>query len=305
MFSRRRHRRSLTILMYHRFDCVPDAARKLDEQLRYLRRHFAPLPLAAAAQRLVRKEPLPHNALCISVDDGHADFRDIAVPALIRHGLPATLYVTTNFVDGAEWLWFDRIEFALLHSRRSRLVTPGVDKEFDVATVEQRRACFHELMTIAKGLPDQERRRLPGAIASALDVRLPDEPPPQYAPVSWSDLRALRRSGVEVGVHTRSHPVLSRVEDPVALDDEIGGARQRIETELGAPPLSFCYPNGRPEDISLQVVEAVRRADLDLAVTTVRDRAYPGADPLQLPRIGVGPELAPGYFRRLVSGLST
>jgi peptidoglycan/xylan/chitin deacetylase (PgdA/CDA1 family) len=38
----------------------------------------------------------------ITFDDGTADFTEHAVPALARHGLPATLYVATQFVENGE-----------------------------------------------------------------------------------------------------------------------------------------------------------------------------------------------------------
>jgi peptidoglycan/xylan/chitin deacetylase (PgdA/CDA1 family) len=38
----------------------------------------------------------------ITFDDGTADFTEHAVPALARHGLPATLYVATPFVESGE-----------------------------------------------------------------------------------------------------------------------------------------------------------------------------------------------------------
>lgn len=35
----------------------------------------------------------------VTFDDGTADFADVAVPILARHGVPATLYVATDFVE--------------------------------------------------------------------------------------------------------------------------------------------------------------------------------------------------------------
>jgi hypothetical protein len=94
------------------------------------------------------------------------------------------------------------------------------------------------------------------------------------------------------------------VNDATALRNETLGARQEIEAALDRPAPTFCYPNGQPEDISTEVVAAVQEAGFTTAVTTVRDRVRRPADPLRLPRLGVGPELPFGYFARLVSGLA-
>jgi len=46
------------------------------------------------------------RGVVITFDDGTADFGDVVVPALQRHGLPATLYVATKFVnDGDAFPW--------------------------------------------------------------------------------------------------------------------------------------------------------------------------------------------------------
>jgi peptidoglycan/xylan/chitin deacetylase (PgdA/CDA1 family) len=300
-FARWRLRNTLTILMYHRFGWVPDARARLERQFGFIRKHFTPLPLSDAASRL-RTGGLPPRALCITVDDGHADFRDIAAPALEAHGLPATLFVATDFVSGRDWLWFDQLEYALRSTQHPSLSHPATGEPLALGTDLERRACFAALLEHAKDLPDEARRSFPRRIAGAIGVTIPASPPPEFAAVTWDDLKAMRH--VEVGVHTRSHPILARVGDAARLRDEVLGARQEIEAALGRPATSFCYPNGRPEDIGADVLAAVQQAGFDAAVTTVRDRVTRPADLLRLPRLGVGPELPFGYFARLVSGLA-
>lgn len=57
---------------------------------------FREVPEALAAGR---------TAVAISIDDGLADAADNAAPALLRHGLPATLFVPSGFVGGSSrWL---------------------------------------------------------------------------------------------------------------------------------------------------------------------------------------------------------
>lgn len=299
--ARWRLRDTLTILMYHRFAWVPAARARLERQFAFVRRHFTPLALSDAASRL-RNGTLPHRALCVTVDDGHADFRDIAVPALQAYGLPATLFVATDFVSGRDWLWFDQLEYALRGTRKVVMPHPVTGEPLPLDSGAGRRACFTALLEYAKQLPDAARRTFPGEIAARLGVPIPALPPPEYSPVSWNDLRAM--PGVEVGVHTRSHPILARVSAATGLRDEILGARHEVETALDRPAPTFCYPNGQPEDISAEVVDAVQEAGFTAAVTTVRDRVRRPADPLRLPRLGVGPELPFDYFARLVSGLA-
>jgi peptidoglycan/xylan/chitin deacetylase (PgdA/CDA1 family) len=48
-----------------------------------------------AALRDGRREPM----VAVTFDDGTADFADVAMPVLVEHRVPVTLYVATEFVD--------------------------------------------------------------------------------------------------------------------------------------------------------------------------------------------------------------
>jgi len=100
------HQLVLTIFAYHRVLPMPDPLRPgevvaevFEEQMRFLSRHFAVLPLLEAA-RLLQKRNLPARACCITFDDGYADNLTVAQPILEKYQLPATVFVATGYLDG-------------------------------------------------------------------------------------------------------------------------------------------------------------------------------------------------------------
>ena len=112
----------ITILIYHRVGGGSDSEVDLDpemfeRQLEYLSENHRVVSLddavaeladgtstgwaaesTSADNRAVADES-SQRAVVITFDDGTTDFTDVVVPALDRHGLPATLYVATRFVD--------------------------------------------------------------------------------------------------------------------------------------------------------------------------------------------------------------
>ena len=58
-------------------------------------------------------------------------------------------------------------------------------------------------------------------------------------------IERLHAAGVEIGAHTQSHPILSKISDADARR-EIGESKSRLEAIIGAPVTTFAYPNGRP-----------------------------------------------------------
>ena len=83
--------------------------------------------------------------------------------------------------------------------------------------------------------------------------------------MSWSEVKALDAAGFEIGGHTRTHPVLTKIYDDRKLDHEILEAKKITEKQLGHEIVSFAYPFGMKND---QVLSAVSRAGYSIARTT-------------------------------------
>jgi len=143
--------RSLSILTYHRVVAEPDAlvpdhvcAEEFDGQLAVLARWFRVLPLSEAVARL-RAGTLPARAACVTFDDGYADNAHIALPLLLKRGLPATFFVAAGFLDGGR-MWNDSVIEAIraaqgdtLDARCAGLGALGI------ATLDERRKAMEGL----------------------------------------------------------------------------------------------------------------------------------------------------------------
>ena len=115
----------VTILIYHRVGGGSDSdvdlpVEQFERQLEHLAEHHRVISLDEAVSELTAGAATgwattsdddgdahassgdARRPVVITFDDGTDDFTDHAVPALARHGLPATLYVATQFVDGGE-----------------------------------------------------------------------------------------------------------------------------------------------------------------------------------------------------------
>lgn len=96
----------IAILIYHRVGgrtpiSVDLPTALFDEQMAFLTDRCQVLSLTDAAELLEAGEPpaddRPH--VVVTFDDGTADFVDEALPVLERHGVPATYYLATEFID--------------------------------------------------------------------------------------------------------------------------------------------------------------------------------------------------------------
>jgi peptidoglycan/xylan/chitin deacetylase (PgdA/CDA1 family) len=88
---------------------------------------------------------------------------------------------------------------------------------------------------------------------------------------TWDDWRRAVTNGHEVGSHSLTHPLLTKVSDRGRLRDEIAGSADIIEAKLGVRPVSFAYPESDVNDF-------VRKMVLDVYVFDRADcRVWGGA----------------------------
>ncbi|MFJ4618558.1 polysaccharide deacetylase family protein [Streptomyces sp. NPDC088812] len=98
------------ILMYHAVAAEPNGATRalsvtpeaFAEQMGLIAdRGLTPLTTAGLAARWRSGRPLPDRPVLITFDDGYEGVHRHALPALARHGFPATLFVSTGWIRGA------------------------------------------------------------------------------------------------------------------------------------------------------------------------------------------------------------
>jgi peptidoglycan/xylan/chitin deacetylase (PgdA/CDA1 family) len=105
---------------------------------------------------------------------------------------------------------------------------------------------------------------------------------PEY--LNWEQIRYLASNGIEIGGHTRTHPLLTTLSTSDS-NIEIAQGKQEIESRLGKSIATFCYPTG---NYNSQVVNQIKNAGYVAAVTMTQQRKASYSDDLfLLPRLGV------------------
>ncbi|HMR68789.1 MAG TPA: polysaccharide deacetylase family protein [Rubrivivax sp.] len=106
------------VLTYHRFG--PRASKmtvtpaQFEAQLQWLaRERFSVVRLSDLGEFLAGRRALPGRSVVITVDDGYNSFHRYAFPLLLRYGVPATMFVYTDFVGAGDALsWAQLRELA-------------------------------------------------------------------------------------------------------------------------------------------------------------------------------------------------
>ena len=293
------------ILMYHRIAdelldhwCLAVSPAHFEEQLDVLRRTRRPMPLSKFVFDFMAGT-LAHDAVALTFDDGYVDNLFAAKPRLAVADVPASVFLATGYVGGAERFWWDELARLILLEDSPptfELTACGKSMYFDFSTepaaredgstpagsLKLRRAALWTLRETLRPLEDEERRSVLAKLRSIFGGR--DYHASLGRAMTSDEVLTLVADGlVTIGAHTVTHPVLPKL-DPAACHHEIEESKTVCESLIGAPVTGFAYPYG---DFDAGVREAVRTAGFAFACSVQSGPVTATSDIFALPRIHV------------------
>ena len=263
--------------MYHRFSSGPEPFKiqqsVFENQIKFLvKNKYTLISLQHYAEVLNgRRDDLPDNSVIITIDDGYWDNYTYAYPILNKYTVPATIFLVTDFINRKSWLWSNKLEFILKRSKLKSFEFPLGNKtsRFLVDNFQNWHRTQLKIFHYCSWITENQKNGLLNELAHYLKVNVPKETVCDFQPLTWEQIKEMNANGIDFGSHTCSHPILSKL-DLAALRHEIVGSKLVIEKEIGRSVTSFCYPNGQPDDIGKEVVNAVRNSGYTCAVTTIK-----------------------------------
>jgi len=240
------------ILMYHSVapdDLLPEvdpsnrlSPQEFGRQMAFLREHRNVVSMSELVAQIESGETPRAGTVCVTFDDGYLDNLTTAAPILDKHGLPATLFLPTSYIDRAETQWVDE-----LHGHFSRRTVDRLDLQHwglsaDLTDERQRSAIRREVHLRLLRATYVERRELLDAVRQCLRPR----GTPSRLTMNWDEVRELGRRfpRFEIGGHSRNHIDL-RTHRGALAEEEIAGCAQDLQRELGEGARHFSFPYGR------------------------------------------------------------
>jgi peptidoglycan/xylan/chitin deacetylase (PgdA/CDA1 family) len=287
----------LSILMYRQVRRAPDPlfpddvdARRLEQHLRLLTRWFRILPLDEAVRRL-RERSLSGPTACLTFEHGYAEHAQVVLPLLVRFNVSATFFVASGYLDGG-CMWPDAVSQVLRDAPGDRLnLARSGFGSYDIASISQRRAVLHMLLSVLRQMPHEERILRVQSMARQ----------PHPTMLSSDELLALHRAGMAIGAQTVGAPALSSISNAQART-EIADGRAVLQRIIQAPVRHFAYPGGIPgEDFEPRHTNMLRSQAFEGALTSAAGAARPDSDPFLLPRFTPS-DFSPARFLLRMAG---
>ena len=282
------------ILGYHRIGEVKDdfyqvcvSPENFAGHMEVLRECAYPISLSKLVQSL-KQNVLPPKSFAVTFDDGYADNLHVAKPILEKYDVPATVFICTGYM-GKEF-WWDELE-SLVTGSQTDLHTlhlqaggkPFEWHETNISSEAGQPSLRHEflraLYQFLLPLDVEDQNRAMGLIRSWSEVQSSGISTPRA--MSEEELLRLVDGGlIELGAHTRYHPMLPQLSFE-RQREEIQSSKEDLETLLSKKITGFSYPNGQA---TVYAKRLVREAGFSYACTSLHDVVRPGSDVYELTR---------------------
>jgi len=297
----------VVVLLYHRvaeLDNDPQllcvSLTNFARQMECLSRHYKPISLQALEDALFSGE-VPDNAVVVTFDDGYADNLWNAKPILECYNIPATIFVSTGYVDLDRELSSDILENCLLQPRRLpnilKLDIRGKSYSWQINELRNnveawnvttrdfptsRHRCYYELHRLLRPLNDRHRREALESLADWASCHTSARPDRRV--LNSDEIKILAKDDlIEIGAHGVSHLVMG--EQPLdAQWKEISNSKQYLEGSLNKSVTKFSYPYGGPGDVTGETIKLVQKAGFKLACANVPESVTRRSNLFFLPR---------------------
>lgn len=284
------------ILLYHRVGTsnVPGSfeqtsTSEFEAEMRYLAKNYEVLELPRIIQCLQTGEALPKKSIVITFDDGYKDNYLNAYPLLKKYHLPATIFLTTGYIDSPELFWWDKLRYLVWHSSVNKIELDQFGSYPLYSKIDRNKAVTNIERKLKQSL-ETTKNELMNKLADICRVDIPSNMNKEWV-VSWDEVREMSRNNIGFGAHTVTHPIMTKI----SLEKvrwEVTESKRRIEAELEQPINTFSYPNGHPDDYNNDIKQILREAGFNCALAASPSKVVVQQDELfQLNRISIGSDI--------------
>jgi peptidoglycan/xylan/chitin deacetylase (PgdA/CDA1 family) len=286
-----RRRGQFSIVTFHRV--LPEVERQaypfpglavtpeeFDSFLTYFTEYFDCGSLATQHDRYLNGEIPPRPLLALTFDDAQHDNYSNARPLLARHQVKASFFVPVEAVERQEFLWHDRLGFAILALLNQ--VSGGREKLRRILDsagfpASSSSGLVGNIVEASKSLPLKTRLSL---VEKLVDASCTAQVPEFARLMTFNEIAELASDGHEIGSHSMTHCLMPECDDH-ALVYELAESRRVLQARVGQSIESFCYPNGNSDN---RTAHAVAKAGYRRAVTTTWGNNGQNGDRFQLRR---------------------
>jgi peptidoglycan/xylan/chitin deacetylase (PgdA/CDA1 family) len=296
LFERIYQKHRCIVLVYHRI--IAPAAEDLpiqdgmyvipavfEQHLKYLKNHYNMLSLDKFLLTLAGNRSFGKDCH-ITFDDGWLDNFTNAFPLLKKHRIPATVFLSTDFIGTSEWFWPEKILYLFTQEKRSprkKLILP--ESSYIFRLIYQSKSSLEKRINAAinflKKMPPLTIESVLEELKEACGLK---SFPSRRLLLNWDEVKKMGKSDITFGSHTRTHAILTSIDNKSEIKAELEESKAEIENQTGQEVKCFSFPNGNSSN---QLIQLVKKCGYACSFIGDTGKIDGNADPYSLKRIGM------------------
>jgi peptidoglycan/xylan/chitin deacetylase (PgdA/CDA1 family) len=233
-----------------------------DQQVGFLKKSYSLVSPDEAMDLIHGRVFTKDTCVLITFDDGYRDCLDLALPVLKRHNAKAVFFLVSQYAEHQPTPWWDQVAFqAKLARGKSIVLTYPATIEISFRETHFDRG-LKQLLDLYKSPATLDSERFINELIQS--VGAPQQLHNQRLLLNWQEAKLMRSEGMEIGLHSNSHAVMSKLTEADQLDDIKSGLELMTE-RLGISPRMFAYPDGRISSFTDGTSQIVKSLGLEVA----------------------------------------
>jgi len=218
----------------------------------------------------IEKKKLPPKSFAITFDDGFENNFSVAAPILYDFKIPATIYITTEFIEKNKMSWIDRIEYAVENVHSKNLYMDWLKKDIALKDVNSKIYFLNSVRNYVKNTPDCDPNTFADMLCGQLGSHaITSSDDPLDKKMNWSQVSEANESElIIIGGHTHSHFILSYL-NKKQLDNEIDTSFELLNKRAGINPIHYSYPEGLRHHYSENVINKLKKRGILCCPTAI------------------------------------
>ena len=249
-------------------------------QMNYIKKRYNVIPLAELSEAFEKFHLFAKPSLVITFDDGYHDNYKNAFPVLSEYGLPATIFITTDYIGSAKVLWWNIFDFLIQNRPEQIAVLLGLDKPGKAGKLEKK-IWIKELKKFSS---NEENIKKVLSLAKNLDGDEAYQTFKGQTMLKIEEIKKMETSNIDFEIHGLSHQNLAGL-DSDSQQKEILDSMERLKDILQKPVTLFAYSLGHPKSFTSETKRILAQAGIRYAAVNWRGLNNSETDRYEIKRI--------------------
>jgi len=208
-----------------------------NDDLDFLQKNYPAVSYKYLLENIGRKSLRSEKGFFLTFDDGLRQFHDIVAPILIQCGIPATIFVNSDFVDNKDM--FFRLKVSIL-IEEIKVTGLSAGQKSGITSLFNKKGLKYDSSADFQSINDTNKEILDG-IAQILDINFAQYLSTYQPYLTTKQIESLIQQGFTVGAHSVSHPYYQSLTEDMQVEQTLK-CIQYLTKNFGIKERTFSFP---------------------------------------------------------------